>query len=306
MIEDINLLNSYLKSKYGKKVYKISLNGGMSCPNRDGKIGYGGCIFCSRGGSGDFASSSELSICEQVAVAKELIKDKLPKEECGFIAYFQAYTNTYGPIEYLEKIYREAIEDDEVVALSIATRPDCLDDEVLNLLKRINDIKPVMVELGLQTANDEVAEYIRRGYKTEVFEKALNSLAKIGIEVIVHLIIGLPGEDKKQFLDSIDYINKLPVSGVKLQLLHILKDTDLADLYNEGKVKVLTMEEYTDILMSSVKRLRKDIVIHRMTGDGPKKYLIAPIWSGDKKMVLNTINRYIRENDIIQGVENEC
>lgn len=308
MIEDINLLNGYLKRKYGKKIYKISLNGGMSCPNRDGKIGYGGCIFCSKGGSGDFAASSNLSITEQIKASKKLIEGKLPKEErCGFIAYFQAYTNTYGPIDYLEKIYMEAIADEDVVALSIGTRPDCLEPEVLQLLKKINDIKPVMVELGLQTSDEESAVNIRRGYPNYIFDEAVIKLSDLGIEVIVHLIIGLPGEDKDTFLKTIDYINRLPVSGVKLQLLHILEDTELAKWYNEGRVSSLTMEEYTDILMSAIKRLRKDIVIHRMTGDGPKKLLISPLWSGDKKMVLNTINKHIRENNIIQGVDyNEC
>lgn len=302
MIEDINLLNGYLKRKYGKKIYKISLNGGMSCPNRDGKIGYGGCVFCSAGGSGDFAAGGMLSVTEQVRQAKELISRKLPKsEECGFISYFQAYTNTYGEPEYLEKIYMEAIDDEDVVALSIGTRPDCLGDDILEVIKKVNDIKPVMVELGFQTADETTAKKIRRGYENPVFDEAVNKLHNMGIEVIVHLIIGLPGEDKETFLKTIDYVNRLPVSGVKLQLLHILEDTELKKWYNEGNVSVLTMEQYTDILLSSISHLRRDIVIHRMTGDGPKKLLIAPMWSANKKMVLNTINKQIRERNIKQG-----
>ncbi len=302
MIEDINLLNGYLKRKYGKKIYKISLNGGMSCPNRDGKIGYGGCVFCSKGGSGEFAADGMLSIKSQIKNAKRLISKKMPKnQKYGYISYFQAYTNTYGDVSYLEKIYMEAIDDDEIVGLSIGTRPDCLGTDVLTVIKKINEIKPVMIELGFQTADEESAKRIKRGYENHIFDEAVKKLSDMGIEVVAHLIIGLPGEDKEIFLKTIDYINKLPVSGVKLQLLHILEDTELGKWYNEGMVSVLTLEQYTDILLDAIRQLRPDIVIHRMTGDGPKKLLVAPLWSSDKKFVLNTINKLIKERNIKQG-----
>ncbi|MBE5939798.1 MAG: TIGR01212 family radical SAM protein [Lachnospiraceae bacterium] len=302
MIEDINLLNGYMKRKYGRKLYKLALDGGMSCPNRDGTKGRGGCIFCSGGGSGEFAADRNISVTEQISEAKKRIEGKLPKsEETGYIAYFQAFTNTYGSVDYLERIFTEAIENETIDVLSIATRPDCLEDDKLELLGRLNRLKPVMIELGLQTADENTAVYINRGYENQVFEKAVKRLKEKNIEVVVHLIIGLPGEDKAAFLKTIDYVNSLPVDGVKLQLLHILEGTVLAEYYKEGKADVLSMEEYTDILTSAIKRLRKDIVIHRMTGDGPKKILVAPEWSRDKKKVLNTINKFIRDNNIIQG-----
>ena len=301
----INTGNEYFKARFGVKTYKLSLNGGMTCPNRDGKIDTRGCIFCSAGGSGDFAASPTLSITEQIEQAKELIAGKVPKE-CKYIAYFQAYTNTYAPIKYLRKIFYEAIENEDIVALSIATRPDCIDEDIARLLYELGSIKPVFVELGLQTANETSAEFIRRGYNNAVFEDAVKLLSYnngtgTGIDIIVHMIIGLPGETEADILKTVDYINRFPVKGIKFQLLHILSGTDLCDYYNIHKFRIFSLEEYTHILLECILRLRPDIVIHRMTGDGPKKILSEPKWSGNKKLVLNHINNALRQQNIIQG-----
>lgn len=291
-------LNEYLKSTFGEKVYKISLNGGMTCPNRDGTIDTRGCIFCSRGGSGEFAASAVLDIKNQIEQAKQRIK---AKTDCRkFIAYFQPFTNTYASVEYLEKIFTQAIEGDEIVALSIATRPDCLGDDVLALLDRLNRIKPVWVELGLQTIHKQSSDYIRRGYELEVYDTAVRNLHSIGINVITHIILGLPNESKEMMLETVKYVGER-TDGVKLQLLHILKDTDLLDDYNAGKFKALTIEEYIDILCDCIEILPQNVVIHRITGDGDKKLLVAPLWSADKKNVLNSINRIFSQRNITQG-----
>lgn len=291
-------LNEYLKSTFGEKVYKISLNGGMTCPNRDGTIDTRGCIFCSRGGSGEFAASAVLDIKNQIEQAKQRIK---AKTDCRkFIAYFQPFTNTYASVEYLEKIFTQAIEGDEIVALSIATRPDCLGDDVLALLDRLNRIKPVWVELGLQTIHKQSSDYIRRGYELEVYDTAVRNLHRIGINVITHIILGLPNESKEMMLETVKYVGER-TDGVKLQLLHILKDTDLLDDYNAGKFKALTIEEYIDILCDCIEILPQNVVIHRITGDGDKKLLVAPLWSADKKNVLNSINRIFSQRNITQG-----
>lgn len=291
-------LNEYLKSTFGEKVYKISLNGGMTCPNRDGTIDTRGCIFCSRGGSGEFAASAILDIKNQIEQAKQRIK---AKTDCRkFIAYFQPFTNTYASVEYLEKIFTQAIEGDEIVALSIATRPDCLGDDVLALLDRLNRIKPVWVELGLQTIHKQTSDYIRRGYELEVYDTAVRNLHSIGINVITHIILGLPNESKEMMLETVKYVGER-TDGIKLQLLHILKDTDLLDDYNAGKFKALTIEEYIDILCDCIEILPQNVVIHRITGDGDKKLLVAPLWSADKKNVLNSINRIFSQRNIIQG-----
>lgn len=291
-------LNEYLKSTFGEKVYKISLNGGMTCPNRDGTIDTRGCIFCSRGGSGEFAASAVLDIKNQIEQAKQRIK---AKTDCRkFIAYFQPFTNTYASVEYLEKIFTQAIEGDEIVALSIATRPDCLGDDVLELLDRLNRIKPVWVELGLQTIHKQSSDYIRRGYELEVYDTAVRNLHSIGINVITHIILGLPNESKEMMLETVKYVGER-TDGVKLQLLHILKDTDLLDDYNAGKFKALTIEEYIDILCDCIEILPQNVVIHRITGDGDKKLLVAPLWSADKKNVLNSINRIFSQRNITQG-----
>lgn len=291
-------LNKYLKNTFGEKVYKISLNGNMTCPNRDGTLGTKGCIFCSRGGSGEFAADSLLSIHEQIEQAKLRIKKK---SDCKkFIAYFQPFTNTYAPTEYLEKIFTEAMSEPDVVALSIATRPDCLGNDVLALLEKLNNIKPVWVELGLQTIHEETAEYIRRMYPLTVYNSAVENLRKIGINVITHIILGLPNETKGMMLESVRYVGEM-TDGIKLQLLHILKDTDLCDEYESGKFDVLSMEEYIDILCDCVEVLPENVVIHRLTGDGDKKLLVAPMWSADKKRVLNSINREFTKRDVTQG-----
>jgi radical SAM protein (TIGR01212 family) len=292
-------LDYYLKNEYGEKIYKLSLNGGMTCPNRDGTLGFNGCIFCSEGGSGDFASSSLLSITKQIENAKSLIKDKSTSSK--YIAYFQAFTNTYGPIGHLRSIFYEAIMNPDVVILSIATRPDCLSDEVLALLDELNRIKPVWIELGLQTIHEESALLIRRGYDLSCFDSAVLKLSNLNISIIVHVILGLPYETADDMLETISYVSRLPINGIKLQLLHILKNTDLACLYNDNGFQILTLEEYTDIVIRSIEILPKHMVIHRITGDGPKSLLIEPLWSTNKKHVLNTINKEFKSRDTWQG-----
>ena len=291
-------LNDYFKNKYGKKVYKLSINAGFTCPNRDGTLGTKGCIFCSEGGSGEFATSCNLSIKEQLESAKEKVKAKT--KDNLYIAYFQPFTNTYGKVELLEKLYMEAIECEYIVGLAIATRPYCLDDDIIALLSRINKIKPVWIELGLQTIHQDTSKYIRRGYELEVYNEAVNKLHNVNIEVVTHIIIGLPYEDKEMILDTVRYVGKL-TDGIKLQLLHIIKNTDLEIDYNNGKFNTLTLEEYTDILCECSEILPKNIVVHRITGDGDKKSLIAPLWSGDKKKTLNYINKTFEKRNVIQG-----
>lgn len=293
-----NSLNNYLRNKFGKKVYKISIDGGFTCPNRDGKISTGGCIFCSAKGSGDFATSKSLSITQQIEQGKERVRSKT--KDNSFIAYFQAFTNTYAPIDVLESKFTEAINHKDIVALSVATRPDCVDDNVLKLLEKLNKIKPVWVELGLQTIKESSVDYIRRGYENSVYVDTATKLRNIGIEVITHIILGLPNENKLDMLRSVDFACKYS-NGIKLQLLHILKGTDLLKDYENSKFNALTMEQYIDILCDAVFIIPKNVVIHRLTGDGDKKILVAPLWSGNKKVVLNTINKTFEERNIIQG-----
>lgn len=285
-------LNSYLKKRFGCKVYKLAINGGFTCPNRDGKIDTRGCIFCSRGGSGEFAESKEKSVTQQIDDGKKRVEKKI--KDGKYIAYFQAFTNTYAPVCKLKSLYTEAINHPDIVALSIGTRPDCLGNDVLELLDEMNKIKPVFIELGLQTIHEKTAQYIRRGYPLEVYDKAVDDLHKIGINVVTHLIIGLPGENEQDILQSVEYVCK-KTDGIKLQLLHILEGTDLADEYRERKVDVLSLEEYTSIIKHCVEIIPDNVVIHRLTGDGAKKDLIAPLWSADKKNVLNTINKALSE-----------
>ena len=285
-------LNEYLKSRYGKKLYKIAIDAGFSCPNRDGTLGDKGCIFCSGRGSGDFAEDRNKSVTEQIEAGKARVMSKLPKDgDYGLIAYFQAFTNTYAPIVRLRQVYTEALSHPQVALISIATRPDCLSDEVLDLISELNEIKPVWVELGLQTIHEETAEYIRRGYKLDVYDTAVRRLKKRGIETIVHVILGLPGESREQMLKTIKYVGDSGVQGIKLQLLHVLKGTDLAADYLAGRFNCLSMDEYVDIVCDALRILPDDIVIHRMTGDGDKKTLIAPEWSKDKKRVLNLLKK---------------
>lgn len=286
-------LNNYLRDTFGCKVYKLSLDGGFTCPNRDGTIDTRGCIFCSKGGSGDFAESRLLSITEQIEQGKKRVESKIKSGK--YIAYFQAFTNTYAPVEALRKKFYEAINHKNIVALSIATRPDCLGDDILALLDELNKIKPVFVELGLQTIHEKSAAYIRRGYPLSVYDDAVKKLNTIGINIVVHVILGLPNESKADMLETVKYVCNSGINGIKLQLLHILKNTDLADEYYRGNVKVLEFDEYIDLVKACVAIIPKDIVIHRLTGDGAKKDLIAPLWSADKKNVLNNINKALQE-----------
>jgi len=297
-------LDYYIKETFGEKLYKLSLNGGMTCPNRDGTLGDRGCIFCSAGGSGDFAGNRNLSIKEQLNEAKELVSGK--HIGSSYIAYFQAYTNTYAPVSYLEKIFTEALEEPDIKVLSIATRPDCLSSEIIALLSRLNQKKPVWIELGLQTIHKESADFIRRGYDLDVFEKAVYDLKRIGVNVIVHTILCLPNETVSMMLETISYLNKLPIDGIKLQLLHVLKGTDLAKVYEETPFYLPTLDEYLDLLGILISHLRDDIVIHRITGDGPKSLLIAPLWTGNKRLVLNRIQKHLKDADIWQGKEISC
>ncbi len=292
-------LDAYLKETFGEKVYKLSLDGGMTCPNRDGTCGDRGCIFCSAGGSGDFAGDRRKSITEQIREQKELLQTKRPVHK--FIAYFQAYTNTYAPVDYLEKIFREAFADEEVVVLSIGTRPDCLGEDVLALLEELNRIKPVWVELGLQTMHEKTAEYIRRGYPLDCFERAVEELDKRNIPVIVHTILGLPGEGSEEVFQTMEYLNRLPISGIKLQLLHVLTGTDLAADYEAGAFRTLEQDEYLSLVIGCLMRLRPDLVIHRVTGDGPGDLLIAPKWSQAKRTVLNELHHRMKEENARQG-----
>lgn len=286
--------NKYLKDKFGQKVYKISLDGGFTCPNRDGKIDTRGCIFCSKGGSGDFAQNRDLSITEQIESGKKIVEKKIKSGK--YIAYFQAFTNTYAPVEILRAKYSEAINHPDIVALSIATRPDCLGDDVIELLDEMNKIKPVFVELGLQTIHSDSAKYIRRGYSLEVYNEAVKKLKNTGVNIVVHIILGLPNESEEDMLESVKYVCQSQIDGIKLQLLHIIAGTDLAKDYEKGLFKTLEFDEYVELIAKCVAIIPKNIVIHRLTGDGAKKDLIAPLWSADKKKVLNAINKALRES----------
>lgn len=284
-------LNQYLKDKFGCKVYKIALNGGFSCPNRDGLIDTRGCIFCSKGGSGEYAGNAKDSIREQIEKGKRLVEAKTGNGK--YIAYFQAYTGTYASVERLRSLYSQAIKHPDIVALSIATRPDCIPKEVLDLLVEMNKIKPVWIELGLQTIHEKTAEYIRRGYPLSVYDQAVSELRSRGIEVITHVILGLPGENREDMLNTVDYVCRNGVNGIKLQLLHILKGTDLLNEYESGEVRVMSEEEYVSLIIDCLRIIPKSVVIHRMTGDGDKKILVAPEWSKNKKHVLNSIKTAI-------------
>lgn len=280
-------VNEYYKEKFGAKVYKLSLNGGFTCPNRDGSVGTGGCIFCSTLGGGEFSEGGN-NIAEQLERAKKRVESK--NKNGKYIAYFQSFTNTYAPLNKLKALFYEAIKPDDIVGISIGTRPDCLPDETVELLKELNKIKPVTVELGLQTSDDSVAEYINRGYKTETFKNAVLRLKNAGIEVVTHIIIGLPNDNP---VKTTELAVKSGTDGVKFHLLHILKNTRLAEEYKKGSIKPLSIEEYAEILKNCISVLPEDIVVHRITGDGAKKDLIAPLWSADKKRTLNYLNKYL-------------
>jgi radical SAM protein (TIGR01212 family) len=281
--------NDYYKEKYGCKVYKLSIDGGFTCPNRDGTVSTGGCIFCSEFGGGEFAESGT-NVTRQLEKAKLRVERKIKSGK--YIAYFQSFTNTYAPLERLKKLFYEAIKPDYIVGLNIGTRPDCLPDDTIELLKELNRIKPVTVELGLQTSDDAVAEYINRGYKSEVYKNAVSKLQNAGIEVITHIIIGLPCDDP---VKTTEFAVKCGTNGVKFHLLHILKNTRLAEEYKNGRVKALELEEYAEILKKCISVLPASTVVHRITGDGAKKDLIAPLWSTDKKRTLNFLNKYLQK-----------
>lgn len=295
-------LNDFLKERYGEKVYKIALDAGMTCPNRDGTLGTGGCIFCSEGGSGDFAVKRTSSITEQLHAGLSLFHAK----HIGrlFIAYFQAYTNTYAPVEHLRRLYDEALRQDIIVGISIATRPDCISAEIIALLVALQKQYPdkfIWIELGLQTIHEQTATLIRRGYPLSVFEETVMALQQAHIPVIVHVILGLPGENKEMMLHTCAYLNRLSVFGIKLQLLHILKHTELVTLYQQGSCVPLEMDAYLDIVISILEILSPDMVIHRLTGDGPKDLLIAPLWSLNKRNVLNSLHKELKNRNSWQG-----
>ena len=292
-------LDNYLKETFGQKVYKLAIDGGFTCPNRDGTLGSRGCIFCSAGGSGDFAAKRAKPLSEQIIEGKELLKNKNTGNK--YIAFFQAYTNTYAPIEHLRSLYMEAVAHPDIAALSIATRPDCLGEDVLDLLLELNQIKPIWVELGLQTIHEKTAQYIRRGYELSCFENALEQLKKRGLNVIVHTILGLPEETFEDMEATHAYLAEKGINGIKPQLLHVLKGTDMAIDYEKGMFKTLSLEQYTDILIRCIELLPPDVVIHRITGDGPKVLLIEPQWSGHKKYVMNAIHKEFKERQTWQG-----
>ncbi len=294
-------LNAWLKDAFGQKIYKLALDGGMTCPNRDGTLGYDGCIFCSYGGSGDFAEPLRTSVTEQIEAAKSRVSNKI--KDGKYIAYFQSYTNTYAPLSYLESLFSEAISHPDVVALSIGTRPDCLPPDIIDLLSRLNRIKPVWVELGLQTIHEETASFIKRGYRLSVFEDAVNALKSSDLTVITHVILGLPGESESMMLDTINFLAnfKPSIDGIKLQLLHILRDTELASIYEKKPFPVFSMNEYINLLIRCISLLPPDMVIHRISGDGPKKILIAPEWSKNKRLFLNTFSKALLESGCFQG-----
>lgn len=288
-------LNRYLKDTFGEKVYKIAIDGGFTCPNRDGTLDTRGCIFCSGTGSGEFAGNRRDSVTSQIERGKERLKGKI--KDGKYIAYFQAFTNTYAPVPRLREVFEEAIRHPDIVALSIATRPDCLPEEVVLLLQELNQKKPVWVELGLQTIHEKTAEYIRRGYGLLVYDAAVKKLKKAGMQVVVHVILGLPGESEEDMKATVSYVGKSGADGIKLQLLHVIKGTDLEKDYRMGRFRTLEMEEYARLVADCIALLPEDMVIHRITGDGDKRTLIAPEWSGDKKRVLNALNDAIRKKD---------
>ena len=281
--------NDFCKKTFGQKVYKLSLNGGMTCPNRDGKVGTGGCVFCSAGGSGDFTPPPSMPVEEQIERAKQLVSKKYRGEK--YIAYFQAFSNTYAPVSYLRKLYESVITRDDIVCLDIATRPDCLGDDVTGLISELNCVKPVWVEIGLQTSNPDSVKYIRRGYENGVYADAVKRLNAAGVHTVTHIILGLPGESTDDMVNSVRYAVECGTKGIKLQLLHVLEGTDLADDYRAGSFETLSLDMYIEILRKCISVLPEEIVVHRLTGDGPKKLLIAPLWSADKKKVLNRIKK---------------
>lgn len=293
-------LNEYLQKTFGSKVYKLSLSLGTICPNRDGTVGNRGCIFCSEKGSGDFAESSAVPVFEQIESAKRRVINKIKTNK--YIAYFQSFTSTYVPFETLKKALNDAINHPDIVAISIATRPDCISQETLELIKTLNNTKPIWVELGLQTIHKETADYIRRGYELNVFDDAVKRLKSAKISVIVHMIIGLPDESNEMIYKTAEYIGKSGADGIKLQLLHVLKNTDLAIDYSDGRFNLPTLQEYSEIVAECIKRIPRKMVVHRITGDGKRRDLIAPLWSTDKKYVYQYMIDYFKNHNLEQGI----
>lgn len=293
-------LDCYLKETFGQKLYKLSLSGGMTCPNRDGKLSTQGCIFCSEGGSGDFAAPcTDISI--QIEYAKTLVKDKFQGDK--YIAYFQSYTNTYADTAYLERLFMPVIRRDDIAVLSIATRPDCLEADKIRLISEMAKIKPVWIELGLQTVHEKTADLINRGYKLECYDSAVRRLKNIGVNVITHIILGLPDESREEMLETAEYVGRV-TDGIKIQLLHVLKNTKLAELYESGYFRTLGQDEYISLVGDVISILPENVVIHRLTGDGDKSILISPLWSCDKRRVLNLINHELKARNIFQGQKN--
>ena len=291
--------NYYLRNTFGEKIFKVSINAGFTCPNIDGKVSYGGCTYCSKEGSGDFAGNPKDDLIKQFSEVKEMMLKKWPNAK--YLGYFQAFTNTYAPLEVLKEKYETILEQDDVVGLSISTRPDCLEDDVVEYLSELNERTNLWVELGLQTMQERTAAYIRRGYPLSCFEDAVQNLRKRQIEVIVHTILGLPGESEKDILETMQYLNGQDIQGIKLQLLHVLKGTDLAEDYVAGKFRVYEREEYLNLLIDCLEHLDPSIVIHRMTGDGPEKLLIAPLWASRKREVLNLLHHEMKVRNSWQG-----
>ncbi len=294
-----NSANRFFREKFGDKVIKVALDGGFTCPNRDGTLSYGGCIFCSEKGSGDFAGDRSLYIEKQFEVSRQKMNKKW--KDGKYIAYFQAFTNTYAPLEYLQKIFIKASNLSDVVGIFIATRPDCITEDIAKFLGELNKKIYVCIELGFQTSKGESIKLINRCYENEVFEDCIEMLNKYNIDIIVHTILGLPYESKQDMLNTVKYVSKFNISGIKLQLLHIIKDTALHKLYIKKPFKILTLEEYVDIVVSCIENLPTNIVIHRITGDGDKNTLVEPKWSLNKKVVLNSINRELNIRDTYQG-----
>ena len=297
-------LSRYYRQQFGTKVYKLALNAGFTCPNRDGTLGTRGCSFCSAGGSGEFAGKEQDSIEDQIVYEKNLLFPKLKHtKEISYIAYFQAYTNTYAPLSVLKQVYEASLSQPQIVGLSIATRPDCIADDVAAYLKELATHTYVSVELGLQTISEDIAGHVRRGYPLSVFEDTVMRLSNANIHLVVHLIIGLPGETKQLLYDTIHYLNQLPIGGVKFSLLHILKGSDMEQEYilHRERFPEYDPQSYAGLITDLIRRLRPDIVVHRMTGDGPKSLLVAPLWSANKRHVLNTISKTMKETGMTQG-----
>ncbi len=294
-----NSLNYFLRNKFNEKIYKISLDGGFGCPNRDGKISFGGCTFCSERGSGDYAGNRILSITDQFKDRKKIMEKKW--KDGKYIAYFQAYTNTYAPVNELRKKYEEALCQENVVGVSIATRPDCLSEEVMDLLEEINKKTYLWVELGLQTINDETARKFNRGYEFKTFQEGLKKLQDRNIEVVVHTILGLPGETKEDMIKTVDYVAHSGVQGIKFHLLHLMKNTKMVEDYDKGDLILLEQDEYINIICESISMLPEDMVVHRLTGDSPRDALIGPMWSLKKWEVLNSIDKKLVDDNVWQG-----